>query len=140
MSADIPAQHVEALREWHNPRCAHISPKLQLTNLGHVSHKHQRTKLVPRTHAHFSLPLINFRRVPLQLGVTASSAASWRLPLPSLHFRGDYSLDTYYSLNHFQWNNPGGIGAVHEAVGAQANPFIYMLETRTGLFQVVCAQ
>ncbi len=55
------------------------------------------------------------------------------------HFRGDYSLDADYSLNYFQWNNPAGIGAPHDVVGAKANPFMYMLETRTGLFQVVRA-
>jgi hypothetical protein len=43
-------------------------------------------------------------------------------------------------LNYFQWNNPGAIGAAHEVVGNQSNPFMHMFETRTELFQVLCAQ
>jgi hypothetical protein len=52
------------------------------------------------------------------------------------HFQGNYRLDADYSLNYFQWNKPGGIGAPHEVVGNQPNPFMHMFETRTGLFQV----
>jgi hypothetical protein len=72
---------------------------------------------------------------------TPSFLYNWESPHAALsgqhlsrlfHYRGDYSLDADYSQNYFQWNNPT---ALRQLIGDRKDPFMYMFQTRTGLFQ-----